>query len=241
MSVEYRYFEGSKNPKNVVDCIKNNIEFNKLHPNYFHPEGITIFCGSQGEGKTLSAVQFCKSILMEYPKCKFCTNLPVEGIFNKTYVFEDLDCLETVNNGEYGVLFLIDEIQNYLNSLLSKNVPMSTIISLTQQRKQRKMIVATSQVYGRMAKPLREQVKNVVLCKKVLGFIQFNRLIDSMETQEVNGKLVTVPKKRFWWFHSPALYKSYDTYKKQYGLTKPPETNVTILNTMDNPYSVINQ
>lgn len=229
MSLNYDYFRGSKNPKSLVDCIQNNIEFNKAHPHYFHPEGITIFAGSQGEGKSLSAVQFCKKILMEYPKCVFCTNLEVKGIYNKTVEFTGLDCLETINNGEFGVVYLVDEIQNYLNSLLSKDVPLSTIVSLTQQRKQRKIIVGTSQVYGRMAKPLREQVKNVVLCKKILMFIQYNCLIDSMETQEVNGKLETVPKKRFLWFHSPELYKSYDTYKKQYGLTKP-DKNIVVLN-----------
>lgn len=231
MAIDYNYFRGSKNPKNLVDSIKHNIEFNKAHPHYFHPEGITIFSGSQGEGKSLSAVLFCKNILMEYPKAIFCTNLEIKGIYNKTVAFTGLDCLETVNNGEYGVVFLIDEIQNYLNSLLSKDVPLSTIVSLTQQRKQRKLIVGTSQVYGRMAKPLREQVKNVVLCKKLLKFIQFNRLIDSEQTLEVNGKLEMVVRKFFVWFHSPDLYNSYDTYKKQYGLTRPSK-NVVVLNSM---------
>ena len=129
-----------------------------------------------------------------------------------------------------GVVYFIDEIQNYLNSLLSRNVPLSTIVNLTQQRKQRKLIIGTSQVYGRMAKPLREQVKNVVLCKKIFGFIQFNRLIDSTETIEKDGKLVSVPKRIFWWFHSPELYKSYDTYKKQYGLSKSADNKVVVVN-----------
>lgn len=232
MAINYDYFEGSKNPKSIIDCIEFNLEFNRLHPNYFKPEGITIFSGSQGEGKSLSAVQFCKKILNDYPNAIFCTNLHVSGVLNKQIEFQGLDDLETVSNGEMGVVYLIDEIQNYLNSLLSKDVPLSTIVNLTQQRKQRKLIVGTSQVYGRMAKPLREQVKNVVLCHKVLGFIQFNRLIDSMQTQEVNGQLVTVPKKSFIWFHSPKLYRSYDTYKKQYGLTRK-EKNVVIVKNDD--------
>lgn len=231
MAISYDYFEGSKNPKNIVDCIANNLEFNKQHPNYFKPEGITIFSGSQGEGKTLSAVEFCKNILIDYPRAIFCTNTAIKGIYNKTYEFTGLECLENINNGEYGVVYLIDEIQNYLNSLLSRNVPLSTIVNLTQQRKQRKLIVGTSQVYGRMAKPLREQVKNVILCRKVLGFVQVNKLIDSMLTHEnSNGELVTVPKKVFVWFHSPLMYKCYDTYQKQYGLAKPPENNVIVVN-----------
>ncbi len=229
MAIDTSYFDGSKNPKNWFSCLHHNLKFSKAHPDYFRPEGITIFSGSQGEGKTLSACELCKNILRDYPKAIFCTNLPIKGIFNKTVEFTGLDDLENINNGELGVVYLIDEIQNYLNSLLSKNVPLSTIVNLTQQRKQRKLIIGTSQVYGRMAKPLREQVKNVVLCNKKFWFLQFNQLIDSMQTQEVNGQLHTVVKHTFIWFHTPAMYKSYDTYKKQYGLTRP-EKDVIVVN-----------
>ena len=47
MSVDYSYFQESKDLKLVVECLKFNAEFRKLHPNYFYPEGITIFSGSQ--------------------------------------------------------------------------------------------------------------------------------------------------------------------------------------------------
>jgi hypothetical protein len=230
MEISYDFFEGSKNLKDLTGCISNNIEFNKTHPYYFKPEGITIFSGSQGEGKTLSAVQLCKKILASYPKAIFITNTEITGIKNLTLPFEDLEDLEIYNNDEYGVVYFIDEIQNYLNSLLSKNVPLSTIVNLTQQRKQRKLIIGTTQVYGRMAKPLREQIANVVLCKKILGFIQVNKLIDSRETVEKDGKLVSFPKKVFWWFHAPDLYKCYDTFKKQYGLTRKSENTVIVVN-----------
>lgn len=220
MAINYEYFEGSKNPKDITDCVKNNIEFNKEHPYYFKPEGITVFTGSQGEGKTLSAVQMTKKILKDYPRCILITNTKIEGVSNLQLPFEDLEDLEIYNNEEYGIIFFVDEIQNYLSSLMSKNIPLSTIINLTQQRKQRKLIIATSQVYSRMAKPLREQVKNVVICNKYLFFIQVNWLIDSMKTREVNGDLKLEIKKRFLWFHSPKLYKTYDTYNKVYGLMK---------------------
>ena len=101
MAINYDYFEGSKNPKDILDCIKNNVEFNKNHPDYFKPEGITIFSGSQGEGKTLSAVQFCKKILQDYPKCLFVTNTEIKGINNLTFPFEDMEDLEIYNNDEY--------------------------------------------------------------------------------------------------------------------------------------------
>lgn len=234
MAVDYEYFRESKNPKNIIDCLKFNAEFRKNHPNYFYPEGITIFSGSQGDGKTLSATRLVTNILRDYPKAIFCTNLEVKSVFNKTIEFTGLEDLEKVNNGEQGVVFLIDEIQNYLNSLMSRNIPLSTIVELTQQRKQRKLIVGTSQVYSRMAKPLREQVRNVVICKKYFKFVQVNKLIDSQETKEnSSGKLITYPKETFVWLHNPLFYKSYNTYQKQYGLTRK-ENNVVVIDKENN-------
>lgn len=231
MAIDYEYFENSKNPKNWLDDYMYMRQFRKENPDYFVPEGITIFCGSQGEGKTLSAVELCKNILREYPKAIFCTNLDVIGIYNKTIEFTGLGDFEEVENGTLGVVYLVDEIHTYLNSLLSRQIPLSTITSLSQQRKQRKLIIGTSQVYTRMAKPLREQVKNVVLCSKKFLFVQDNKLIDSMNTRELsNGELKFDVKRRFWWFHTPLMYKSYDTSKVQHGLTKPPENNVVVIN-----------
>ena len=65
-------------------------------------------------------------------------------------------------NGEKGVIYFIDEIQLYFNSLQSKNINMDVMTQISQQRKQRIHIIATSQVFGRMAKPLREQFSSVI-------------------------------------------------------------------------------
>lgn len=134
---------------------------------------------------------------------------------NKVFPFADNDDFSKYNNGEKGVVFLVDEIQLYLNSLESKNVNMEVMVQISQQRKQRKHIVTTSQVFGRMAKPLREQFSNVIVCKNYLGFIQRNSLIDrdSLDTEcssdtQITGKV----KKNFLWFHAPDMYKRYDTY-----------------------------
>lgn len=104
--------------------------------------------------------------------CVLVTNVDINGLPEHTQVIEydGLECLKNIENGQHGVLYFIDEIHLELNSLESKNIDMDTIVELSQQRKQRKHIVGTSQVYMRMAKPLREQVKNVVLCKNFLNF-----------------------------------------------------------------------
>lgn len=134
---------------------------------------------------------------------------------NKVFPFIDNDDFKKYSNGEMGVIFLVDEIQLYLNSLESKNVNMETMTQISQQRKQRKHIVTTSQVFGRMAKPLREQFSNVIACKNYLGFLQFNKLLDrdSLETESSNDtNLKGEVKERFLWFHNPKMYKRYDTY-----------------------------
>lgn len=116
--------------------------------------------------------------------------------------------------GTFGVIYFIDEIHLEFNSLESKNVPIEVMIEVSQQRKQRKHIIGTSQVYMRMAKPFREQIKNVVICKKLLGCIQFNRLVNGETSYEVNGELKFDTTKLLFWFHSPKLFNSYDTYAK---------------------------
>ena len=208
--------KGSLNPKHAIDSLRYKMNFMRENPFYFEPEGIMIFCGSQGSGKTLSAVQYVKKVCEAYPMCVLVTNVDISGLPEHTEVIEydGLESLKNVENGQFGVLYFIDEIHLELNSLESKNIDMDTIVELSQQRKQRKHIVGTSQVYMRMAKPLREQVKDVILCKNVFKILQYNTLIDGFSSYEENGKLKCEVVCRRLWFHSPSLYGSYDTYAK---------------------------
>lgn len=207
---------GSLNPKNLIDLAKYKRNFRKENPEYFYPEGLLVFCGSQGSGKTLSAVQYVKKLCIEYPRAILVTNTKINGLPAHTAVvpYNGIESLTSHTNGLCGVIYFIDEIHLEFNSLESKNVPIEVMIEVSQQRKQRKHIVGTSQVYMRMAKPLREQIKNVVICKNFFKCIQFNRLIDGESAHEENGKLKYDTVKNVVWFHSPKLYNSYDTYAK---------------------------
>lgn len=207
---------GSLNPKNLIDLAKYKRNFRKENPDYFYPEGLLVFCGSQGSGKTLSAVQYVKKLCIEYPRAVLVTNTKINGLPAHTAVvsYDGIESLTSHENGLCGVIYFIDEIHLEFNSLESKNVPIEVMIEVSQQRKQRKHIVGTSQVYMRMAKPLREQIKNVVICKNFFKCIQFNKLIDGESAHEENGKLKFDTVKNIIWFHSPKLYNSYDTYAK---------------------------
>lgn len=128
--------------------------------------------------------------------------------------YDGLDCIKDLSNGIEGVLYLIDEIHLEFNSLESKNIPIEIMVEVSQQRKQRKHIVGTSQVYMRLAKPLREQIDTVVICHNWLSCIQYNKVINGKTATEKNGKLEAEIIKKYIWFHRPELYSSYDTYAK---------------------------
>lgn len=198
--------------------LKYDREFRKENPDYFEPDGLLIFVGGQGTGKTLSAVNYVYNVMALYPKAILVSNIdlkdyPIDN--ERVFRFNNADDLKKYKNGKHGVIFLIDEIHLYFNSLGSKNINMDVMTQIAQQRKQRIHIVATCQVFGRMAKPLREQFNVVVLCKSYFNFIQKNSVIDrdSIDGEEstgtnLSGKVV----KNYWWFRSPKMFERYDTY-----------------------------
>lgn len=259
------------------DCLRNSLDIEnlirtivwkqeerKLHPYFMRTFGTCIYCGAQGEGKTLSAVQYVLKLCQLYPRAILVTNVAIKDRpFNTEMVlrtdengkavlnddnepiydlikndgtlvttdyildnveYEDwepitveymgLNMLKNVNNEEYGVIFFIDEIHLELNSLESKNIDIEVMVEISQQRKQRKHIVGTSQVFMRMAKPLREQIYDIVLCSCWFGCVQYNRYINGSTAIEKNGKLEADVKGRYLWFHSPEMYQQYDTYAK---------------------------
>ena len=205
---------------NIFKQIKYNHDFYKANPTYFRPDGLLIFCGSQGSGKTLSAVNYVYNLKRLYPLAIIVTNLELTDFpfdNEKVFLFKEAKDLTRYKNGKNGVIFLIDEIQLYFNSLGSKNIDIDVMTQISQQRKQRIHIVATSQVFGRMSKQLREQFDTVIYCKKsFFGFLQKNMLInrDSIDTEEstgtnLKGKVVCTYRH----FKNPKSFLRYDTYK----------------------------
>lgn len=219
---KFPYLKGSLSPSSILDSVEYKREFKRTHPTYFDPDGLLIFCGPQGSGKTLSAVQYCRKILEKYPRCKFVTNVDIQGLPETTEIipYNGIETLSEVENGFEGVLYLIDEIHLEFNSLESKSISIEEMTEFAQQRKQRKHIVGTSQVFMRMAKPLREQIKRVVLCQNFFGLVQHNVEIDGTTATEKDGALHAEVKGNYYWFHTPALYGCYDTYAKMHRYKK---------------------
>lgn len=213
-NMKHELLKGTLNPVKVVDVAKYNIEFRKAHPEYFDPEGILVFCGPQGSGKTLSAVQYALKLCQEYPLVKVVTNMDLHGFPSSIDVIEwsGVKDFTEVENGYAGVIYLIDEIHLEFNSLESKQMDSNIFTVVSQQRKQRKHIVGTSQVFMRIAKPFREQFNHVVLCQNFFRCFQYNQLVDGKTATEKDGKLSAQVQKKVFWFHTSELYKAYDTY-----------------------------
>ena len=62
----------------AVDTLRYKRDFRRNNPDYFEGDGLIIFTGSQGTGKTLSAVRYSCDLLRNYPKAKFVTNILIK-------------------------------------------------------------------------------------------------------------------------------------------------------------------
>ena len=139
-------------------------------PGFFPYQGCVVFTGRQGAGKTVALVEFMRSMQNTYPMAQVITNL---GYKYENAVLDDWRPLLTYKNGIYGVIAAIDEMQNWFSSNQSKDFPPEMLQVITQNRKNRRIILGTSQVFTRLSKPLREQVTEVRECHTFLGCITF--------------------------------------------------------------------
>lgn len=212
------FMHESLNPKHAIDVLKYKKQFRKEHPDYFEPDGLLVACGAQGSGKTLTVVNYIMQLSFWYPKMVLVTNIDILGlpktikVIKYTNLNQLITFFEIVNNGEYGVVYLVDEIQVLFNALLKRGQSVQVLEVISQQRKQRKHIVGTAQIFMKIDKVFREQMRNVILCKNYLGFFQYNQVVNGSEILEESGKpSFNQIKARRFWFHSPEMYKRYDT------------------------------
>lgn len=181
----------------------------------FTPYGFTIFVGRQGSGKTISMVQYLNDMHRKYPHCLIYTNFEYA---NATKRMEDWRDLLEVRNGTDGVIFAIDEIHSEYNSSNWSDFPESLLSEISQQRKQRIKIVATAQVFSRVAKPIREQAFSVVCCRTF--FCRFTRNVEYDAAEYVTGETPYQVRKKckpLWrksFVQSNALRNCFDTYEK---------------------------
>lgn len=200
-----------------IESIADDIKARR-DKDFFWPNGTQVYCGMQGQGKTISAVKHLLKLKQRYPKAIVVTNLKLNVPW--TYIgFQSMDelaeLLVKVNNGKYGVIYLIDEIHTYFNSLESKNIPMFVFTEISQQRKQRKLIIGTSQLFTRLAKPFREQCDNIIMCRTYLGVLTKQTAYDGMTLDEdYDGNITGEVRKRGFFIQTRKIRNAFDTFQK---------------------------
>lgn len=184
----------------------------RFDPNEFKVNGFHCFCGEQGSGKTISLVAKILELKQKYPKVKVLSNFDCK--FSNGLISDWRDIVFT-NNGKEGIIIAIDEIQNWFSTAESKDFPPEMLQEITQQRKQRKMIIATSQRFQRLAKPLREQINILYEPFTVFGCLTFVRVRKPFVDDD--GKLDrhrTGKRGTYFFVHDDELRDSYDTFQK---------------------------
>lgn len=183
---------------------------------HFRLYGLTCFVGRQGGGKTVSLIQMLNEAHIKYPNAHIYTNFKYKYA---TGQLESLNDLLTIRNGTDGVIFAIDELQNEFSSNTSKDFPETLLSTITMQRKQCVKIYATSQVFTRVSKPLREQCYEVVECRtfmcrwtrmKCYDADDYNLMIDS---NDIKAKHKTPKKWKRSFIQTDDMRNCYDTYE----------------------------
>ena len=177
-------------------------------PDFFHPQGIHMFCGEQGCGKTIACVEMMLRFQKVYPKAKMITNFGVTSENDELVKWQQL--LDYTNEKK-GVIVGIDEIQNWFMS--GKNqLPEGMLEVATQNRKNRRVICCTAQVFTRVNKGLREQVTNVYEPHTYAGC--FTVVVKKKYRFDTEGKVLDSKIKGMYCFtHTEELRNAYDTYK----------------------------
>lgn len=187
----------------IIDRFNND-------PDEFKEFGVHIIAGKQGTGKSITLTYLLMRYQEMYPNVKVATNY--------YYMHEDKHIEHWkdfigFNNDKYGVIVVLDEIQNWFNSLQSKDFPPEMMTDITQQRKQRKIIFGTAQVFSRIAKPIREQTYMLYEPITLFGCLTFVRKYEV--TTDVSGQTDTKKYRGcFFFIQNEEIRSAFDTYRK---------------------------
>jgi len=178
------------------------------------PVGSRVYIGRQGRGKTLSMVDYTHRMIDKYPKMRVFSNVILYDVEYK--LLEDDDDVSLAlayQNGSDGVLVLLDEAHLMFNS--KTGIPIDILSAISQQRKDRRRIVFSSQIWNELDISVRKQVQEVVLCRNI-GRIQFNTIFDgesiTIDKSDYSYKMDKISRELYK--HNDDYYNRYDTYQK---------------------------
>ena len=162
---------------------------------FFREQGCIIFCGRQGSGKTISLVHYALKLRRNYPCSKLIDNLFIKGHDAELYHWSQLT---DYSNGKQGVIACIDETQNWFSSAQSKDFPPEMLQVVTQNRKNRRVILGTAQNFQMLAKPIRTQATEVRDCITLAGCVTI--VLRREPVLDSEGTVVKRKFRGFYWF-----------------------------------------
>lgn len=199
--------------KKIFWLFPKQMAYDKLtmDPEAFGEFGIHLICGEQGSGKTFTAIYLLLKWKKKYPKLKINSNIDINFQDNKLETWKDIIIQ---NNGIYGIANFIDEMPTWLySSNESKDVPPELLGEISQQRKQKKAILGTAQVFGKLAKPLREQTHFVYRPHTIFNALTIVYTTKACYYDDVHDRW----RKKNGFFiiaHTKELREAYDTFQK---------------------------
>lgn len=201
---------GYKEPELNIKGIPSLIAENTLKTKDPFPyAGMWIFSGAQGSGKTLLMMHLLKQIIDECPDCIIVSNISIYGVPSIPYT--GIEDFEKYNNGNKGIIFVIDEIHTLFNSLESKGMPLSTMQVWCQNRKNRRLILGTSQRFTRVSKGVREQTTWNYQCSKGIGGILYSYTVFDGSLYDDKGDYTGEPPKRSFYIPKVSVMRMYNT------------------------------
>lgn len=215
--------------------------------------GFWLFCGLGGSGKTISMVEYLDRMKFRYPDVKIYCNFAYDGadgliegwedilqLENYTLKLVDYETYEKLNDYNrfsrgarcyekihQGIIFGFDEIHLTFQSTKWESAPDNMLEYISQQRKLHKQIVATSQVFTRVDKKLREQTNFVIECSSMFwGRWTFNKYFHTAEYLANDEKFDAGNKKRkkvkrYSFVATDYIRSRYDTYQVMVNLNQP--------------------
>lgn len=188
----------------------------KRPPKKQFPTGSRVYKGHQGMGKTLSMVKDAEKLLEEFPKAQVFSNVKIEGLKNFHYIDEDWKLKKALEykNGADGVLIILDEAHLYFNK--KSGISLDVLTCISQQRKDRRKIFFSTQIWEEMDISLRKQVAEIVDCRCIMGKFQWNKVLDghTLSYNKIEGEYQAKKLYSIVFKHSENLYKKYDTFQK---------------------------
>ena len=160
-------------------------------------------------------VKYALDILEAFPNCHLYSNIKIKN--EKSQLIEDTRHLKKAledQNGDDGVLILLDEAHLFFNK--KTGISLDVLTAISQQRKDRKRLVFSSQIWEELDISLRKQVKEVVNCKCLFKKLQINTLQngEQLTYDKLEGAYIAPKIRTEIWKHNDELYGVYDTYQK---------------------------